>query len=106
MDGIHSTAPDVYGKKGQLFVIRAPLGNTCVSVAYAYLPSHKASDYEEMLRAIKRECVRQSMVLAPKQIMCDFEKSIHKAVRRAFGPNVKILGCFYHLTQATWRQVQ
>ena len=52
MDGTHSTAPEVYGKKGQLFVIRAPLGNTCVSVAYAYLPSHKAYDSSWALGAI------------------------------------------------------
>ena len=28
------------------------------------------------------------------------------AVMSSFGPEVNVHGCFYHLTQATWRKIQ
>ena len=41
-DGTHSTASRQFAKvKGQLFVVRVPIGKVCISVAYALLPSHK-----------------------------------------------------------------
>ena len=36
----------------------------------------------------------------------DFEQAAINAVKATFGPHVLTLGCFYHLTQATWRKVQ
>jgi hypothetical protein len=38
-----------------------------------------------------------------KQIIinCDFEKSHHNAIQNQFGPRATIIGCFFHLLQAT-----
>ena len=36
----------------------------------------------------------------------DFELAAHQAVQSFFGPMVKVKGCFYHLTQATFRKIQ
>ena len=41
MDGTHSTAPAQFA---QLFCIRVPLGETCVSAAYALLPAKNQYD--------------------------------------------------------------
>ena len=41
-----------------------------------------------------------------KTIICDFEQAAMNAVTATFGQHVSVQGCFYHLTQSTWRKVQ
>ena len=36
----------------------------------------------------------------------NFELAAHQAVQNVFGSLVKVKGCFYHLTQATFRKIQ
>ncbi len=36
----------------------------------------------------------------------DYELAAMKAVPTVLGPHVHIHGCFYHLTQTTWRKIQ
>ena len=36
----------------------------------------------------------------------DFELAAHQAVQSVFGPLVNGKGCFYHLTQVTFRKIQ
>ena len=56
-DGTHSTASRQFAKvKGQLFVVRVPIGKVCISVAYALLPSHKTEVYVEALTQLKNVC--------------------------------------------------
>ena len=43
---------------------------------------------------------------APLRFVVDFEKAVHVALQAVFGPNINIRGCFYHLTQSTWRKIQ
>ena len=38
--------------------------------------------------------------------MTDFERAVFQAVSIVLGPDVDKHGCFYHLTQATWRKIQ
>ena len=108
MDGTHSTCPSQFE---QLFIIRVPLGNTCVSAVYAYLPSKKEDDYTAMLNALKDVCNDRDILAEPTIVVADYEIGIHNAVRDAFedesnGRSPSIQGCFYHLTQSTWREVQ
>ena len=42
----------------------------------------------------------------PALIVSDFELAPRKAVRSILGEHVKTHGCFYHLTESTWRIVQ
>ncbi|XP_060552384.1 uncharacterized protein LOC132713725 [Ruditapes philippinarum] len=58
MDGTHSTAPSQFQ---QLFVIRVPLGESCVSVVYALLPSKQQLVYEEMLTALLDACLQRGI---------------------------------------------
>jgi hypothetical protein len=40
-------------------------------------------------------------------IQCpDFEVAVLRAVTAVFGRHINHQGCFYHLTQASWRQIQ
>ena len=103
MDGTHSTAPAQFS---QLFCIRVPLGETCVSAAYALLPSKHQDIYEECLTAILDACLRKDIRPNPSRIVVDYEIAIHNAARSVISLNINIQGCFYHLTQATWRRVQ
>jgi hypothetical protein len=36
----------------------------------------------------------------------DFEVAVLRAVTAVFGRHINHQGCFYHLTQASWRQIQ
>ena len=42
----------------------------------------------------------------PNRIVADYEIAIHNAVKSVISTNIHIQGCFYHLTQSTWRRVQ
>ena len=49
---------------------------------------------------------RNGYTIDPERIHMDFELAAHQAVQSFFGPMVKVKGCFYHLTQATFRKIQ
>jgi len=102
MDGTHSTAPAQFA---QLFVIRVPLGNSCASVVYTLLPCKQQNAYEEMFSALLDACLQRDIRPNPEHIIADYEVAIHNAVRSIL-PDIHFQGCFYHLTQATWRKVQ
>lgn len=103
MDGTHSTCPTQFQ---QLFSVRVPLGNSHVSAVYALLPSKLQSTYEECLTSILDTCLQNNQRPNPSTVVIDYEVAIHNAVRSVVSPNIRIQGCFYHLTQSTWRRVQ
>ena len=103
MDGTHSTAPPQFP---QLFCLRVLLGESCVSVAYALLPSKRQEVYEECLTAILDTCLAKDIRPNPTRVIVDFEVAIHNAVRSVLAADIHIQACFYHLTQSTWRHVQ
>ena len=102
-DGTHSTASRQFTKvKGQLFVVRVPIGKLCISVAYALLPSHKTEDYVEALTQLKTACLRFGLRPKPNVVNADFEIGIHNAFHAVFGEAVRIQGCFYHYMETSW----
>ena len=90
MDGTHSTAPSQFQ---QLFCIRVPLGETCVSLVYALLPSKTQAIYEECLTAILDACVLKDVRPTPNRIVADYEIAIHNAVVSDFDqhPHTRLL---------------
>jgi hypothetical protein len=103
MDGTFGVAPNLFD---QLYVIRAPLGDTSVSCVYALLPGRSQEIYEELFRGIVNACDLYDFTPDPTVIIADFEKAAWQAASAVFGSNVSIKGCFFHLTQSTWRKVQ
>ena len=71
----------------------------------ALLP-HKSNDtYKKVFTAILNACENYNIIPYPTVVSCDFEQAIHKAILSTFG-HVRIQGCFFHLTQSTWRRIQ
>jgi len=62
--------------------------------------------YEILLNAVDDLCARAGVPANPTHVMTDFESSCIAAVRQVFGDDVTTHGCFYHLTQSTWRKIQ
>ena len=103
MDGTFGTAPKQFQ---QLFIIRVLEEKCPITCVYTLLPSKDQSTYEETFTAILNTCIEYNLVPSPVSITCDFEVAIHNAIHTMFGAGVRIQGCFYHLTQSTWRRVQ
>ena len=103
MDGTFTTAPKLFE---QLYVIRAPLAETSITCVYAFLSGKSQAVYEELFRAINDKCRTLGLDVEPVNVTIDFEQSVFKAIANVYGQNVNVKGCFYHLTQSTWRKVQ
>ena len=103
MDGCFSMAPRLFQ---QLYIIRAPLGESAVTCVYALLPGKSQNIYEGFLRAVVERCEELGYSPDPSKVHVDFEKSMMNAVHAVLGSHVNIGGCFYHLTQSSFRKVQ
>ena len=103
MDGNFSLAPPVCD---QHYVIRAPLGTTCISCVYTLLPGKTETVYTEMLEAVTDACTALGFNADPTTVVTDFEMAAMHAVTAVFGQQVHVQGCFFHLCQSTWRHVQ
>ena len=73
---------------------------------YALLTSKSQEHYEELFASIIRKCEELQFTPDPLKVITDFEQSVIRAIQTVFGAHVTIQGCFYHLTQSTWRKVQ
>ena len=93
----------------QVYVIHATLGaDVAVPCVYALL-QHKTQDvYEQLLQVIDDHASRLSPPMSPDPtvVIVDFESAAISAVRQTYGDTVEVRGCFFHLTQSTWRKVQ
>ncbi|ESO07832.1 hypothetical protein HELRODRAFT_184650 [Helobdella robusta] len=98
MDGNFSLSPNIFH---QLYFIRVAYLNHYVTCAYALMTSRN----EEVFRAIKDKAQEHNIILAPTTVMLDFEIAPRRALHDIFGANVEVVGCFFHLTQSTWRKV-
>ena len=86
MDGNFSLAPKVFQ---QMYIIRAKLGNSAVTCAYALLTGKSQGQYEEMLKAVTRRCEDLGFSPDPTTVHMDFEQAAINAVRNTFGPHVQ-----------------
>lgn len=105
MDGNYSMSPSIFE---QLYVIRARVGETetAVSCVYAFLPGKSTQIYQELLQAVLDKMETMQIYPDPKVVVTDFELAAVQAVPLVLGPHVSTQGCFYHLTQSTWRKIQ
>lgn len=103
MDGNFAMSPSVFK---QLYVIRAPLGEHAVSCVYAFLPSKSQESYQEMLQAVVDKMEELQIFPDPRIVITDFELAAINTVSLVLGPQVTTQGCFYHLSQSTWRKIQ
>lgn len=103
MDGTFKSSSSQFG---QLYTIHVDLGSShdetnIVPVLFAFLPNKTTSTYKEMIQMVLDKIPEWR----PESVTIDFEAAMVSALRDMF-PNVTILGCFFHFSQALWRKVQ
>ena len=103
VDGTFSVCPRIFK---QLYVIRTLVEGIPVTCAYGLLPGKKRMHYEEFFQAVLNACEKNDCTADPENVHLDFETSSHQAIHNVLGSIVGIKGCFYHLTQGTWRKIQ
>lgn len=57
-------------------------------------------------QALVTACSDRDLFPDPTTVVCDFELAVINAVKEVLGNHISIQGCFYHLTQSTWRKIQ
>lgn len=103
MDGTFGCAPALFQ---QLYVIRVLLGDNSISCVYAFMSTKTTDAYEVLFRTLIDKCRSLGFDLDPHRIVIDFEQSVIAAIKNIFGTGVQTRGCFFHLTQSTWRKIQ
>ena len=103
MDGNFAMSPRLFS---QLYVIRVPIGQAYVSTVYALLQHKNQQCYQELLQALLDKCNEVLLFPDPHTIVVDFETAVINSIHTVLGSNVRVQGCYYHFTQATWRKVQ
>ena len=90
----------------QVYVIMATLADRAIPCAYALLEHKRQETYVELLKGIEQCCTQLGVQPDPAVVVTDFESAAMTAVKQVFGSQVETHGCFFHLTQATWRRIQ
>ena len=105
MDGTFDTAPPLFK---QMFTIRIAFSTTYITAVYCHLQKKARVGYQELFQAIVDKCEELGLTLNVTKVVSDFEDGLlHvRAINAVFGRQVEHQGCFYHLTQATWRKIQ
>ncbi|KAE9522733.1 hypothetical protein AGLY_016842 [Aphis glycines] len=89
----------------QLYIIRAKFEGNVRTCVYAFLPDKLENTYHEMLLNFVVASVRNETPLKPERIIIDFELGVINVINRVVN-GIQIQGCFFHLYQSVWRQIQ
>ena len=103
MDSTFSVAPHPCK---ELYTIRVPFKDATVTAVYAFLPNKCQDTYRELFQSMVDHCHASNLQLNVQTIITDFEDADLRAVAAVFGRHINHQGCFYHLTQASWRKMQ
>ena len=87
MDGNFAMAPNIFG---QLYVIRAALGETAVTCTYALLAGKSQAIYETMFKGIETKCAQLGIDLDPLTVVADFEIVSHAVLLLMFYKRTKL----------------
>ncbi|XP_072377754.1 uncharacterized protein [Diabrotica undecimpunctata] len=102
MDGTFKYCPKFYY---QMFTIHGYYNGHYIPLVFCLWPDKLSSTYETCFNLIRTKCLELTLNFLPKDIVIDFEKSIHEAVKSVWGQS-KIIGCRFHLSQAWWGKIQ
>ena len=101
MDGNFKVSPIIFD---QIYVIRAKLDTGAISCVYAFLPGKEQVMYAELFQALQTEFNRLGIAWNLTTVTCDYERGAYNALRQTFGGNLRVVGCFFHLKQSTFRK--
>ncbi|CAF3499844.1 unnamed protein product [Rotaria sp. Silwood1] len=104
MGGTFKSCPSPFS---QLYTIHveSPVSNCTVPVLYSFLPNKTKSIYILLVNELRTVSLKHDLVLNPKFITIDFEKSAIAALKNVF-PNSKIKRCNFHDNQCIFRKLQ
>jgi len=89
----------------QLFTVIIFKNGHYVPLSYFLLPDKCANTYANAFRCIVEKCSVQNVQFNPSTLVADFEEAIHVGAKFVW-PQMKIIGCRFHLTQSWWRHIQ
>ena len=69
-----------------------------------FLETASKNDYSGVLRSVIDKCRELGYPADPTYVLTDFELAVIRACRVVLGTHEHHKGCFYHLTQSTWRK--
>ena len=101
MDGTFSVSPHLFK---QLFSIQVQYLGQMIPVVYALLPDKAQATYCRMFNIIRSLCNDRNLPFNPVSLQSDYEQAIIQAIRIVF-PASRPRGCYFHYSQALWRQV-
>jgi hypothetical protein len=102
MDGTFKYCPKYFL---QLFTLHGYYNGHYIPLAFCLLKDKLTETYAKCLTILLNKCKEINLKFQPEEIVIDFEKSIHNAVKIVWN-EVKITGCRFHISQAWWRKVQ
>ena len=97
-DGTFAVLPLIFF---QLYTILVCINNISIPLAFGLLPIKKTKTYKAFFHLIKN-----LITSMPQSFNVDFELATFNAVKEVFGPNIEIYGCYFHLSQSFFRNVQ
>jgi len=95
----------------QLFSIHAFVNgdsesvNKQVPLAFCLMSRRHTKDYRRIFKELVKLLDERNLHCRVENIVCDYEKATWRAARDIF-PNVKVLGCFFHWSQAVLRKLR
>ncbi|CAF1182513.1 unnamed protein product [Rotaria sp. Silwood1] len=102
MDGTFSKSPPHFK---QIYIIRAVLFDICLPCVFCLLTNKKSVTYRHIFTELKEMARERQKGFAPQLVMSDFETGVLPVIKSEF-PSAQHHACFFHFTQAIFRQIQ
>ena len=84
----------------QLYTCMAELDGHSYPALHAFLPNKRSATYKALFTEMKQHLPEVNL----KQLLIDFEASVHKEFRAVFG-KIDVTGCFFHLKKNLWKKL-
>ena len=97
-DGTFAVVPLIFL---QLYTILILVNNFPLPLAFGLLPNKKTKTYVSFFTLISNHLTSH-----PTSFNVDFELATFNAVKKVFGNSIQIYGCYFHLSQSFFRNIQ
>ena len=102
MDGTFKSCPRLFS---QLYSIHGSYRDHVIPLVYCLLCEKSRATYHAVFNKIRDRMAELDLTFSPATFITDFESAILPALQHNF-PASTHQGCYFHFTQAIWRQVQ
>ena len=102
VDGTFNYCPKFFT---QMFSIHTVDNGHYIPLVFILLPNKVADTYFQAFKLLASYCESVNLSWKPEELVSDFERAIHIGAIKLW-PDLKILGCRFHLTQSWFRKIQ